>query len=364
MSIGIRAPGMYIQGVGELSKLGFHARKLGERFFVLCTNTTWDRLGAVVEESLRSMDKDSVFWDFGGLCTWDEVERVRAAYEASGCDVLVGMGGGRVIDTVKAVSDRLGGCPVAAIPTVASTAAPCSDVSVLYDDSGVGVRVQLTRSHTDLVLVDTEVIARSPARFLAAGMGVALSTWFETRAFRGSGAHNQEQLSCSHAVFHMTRLTYQLLLQDGIPALRAVEHNECDQHLENVLEACFYLTGVSVASGGLAAAHAISDGLARLPGAERMFYGERVAFGVLVQLVLEDTSKEQWEEVFAFCKAVGLPTNLMELGVEQLDPAALLQVGEIACEAGRTMDNLRPGVTPEEVRRAILRVDEIGRRYG
>lgn len=362
MSIGIKAPGKYAQGPGELSKLGLNAKKLGEKFFILCSEGTRGRIGSVLEESLKSVEKTCVFCAFSGECSKAEISRVMEEFERTGCDVMVGAGGGKVIDTAKAAAENLGGKPVVIIPTVASNDAPCSGVAVIYNEEGVVIKALLTRRNPDLVLVDTDVIAKAPARLLTAGMGDALATWFETRACKRSGAKSMARGLCSNTAYMMSRLCYDLLLQHGEAALEAVKRGESDEHLESVVEANIYLSGIGFESGGLAAAHAINDGFAQVPAAHGMYHGEKVAYGLLCQLLLEDAPKSEFDEVLRFCKAVGLPTTLAELGITEVHEEELRRAAEAACVPTQSTKNVRADITPEEVYHAILRVDELGRQ--
>ena len=362
MSIGIKAPGKYTQGAGELSKLGMNVKKMGNKFFILCSANTRKRIGTVMEESLRSVEKEYVFCDFNGECSKAEISRVMEEFEKAGCDVMVGAGGGKVIDTAKASAENLGGKPVVIIPTVASNDAPCSGVAVIYNEAGVVVKALLTKHNPDLVLVDTDVIAHAPARLLTAGMGDALATWFETRACKRSGAKSMARGLCSNTAYMMSRLCYDLLIQDGVAALEAVKRQESDQHLENVVEASIYLSGIGFESGGLAAAHAINDGFAYVPAAHGMYHGEKVAYGLLCQLLLEKAPQEEWDEVFGFCKAVGLPTKLADLGIAEVKEEEIRKVAEEACVPTQSTKNVRADITPDEVYAAVMKVDELGRK--
>ena len=362
MSIGIKAPCRYVQGNGELSKLGLNVKKMGNKFFILCSANTRRRIGEVVEESLKSVEKEYVFCAHGGQCTKAEISRVMEEFQASGCDVMIGAGGGTVIDTAKAAAENLGGKPIVIIPTVASNDAPCSGVAVIYNEEGVVIKALLTKKNPDLVLVDTSVIAKAPARLLVAGMGDALATWFETRACKRSGAKSMARGVCSNSAYMMSRLCYDILLKDGVGALEAVKRQESDQHLENVVEASIYLSGLGFESGGLAAAHAVNDGFAYVPAAHGMYHGEKVAFGVLVQLLLENAPQEEWDEVVAFSKSVGLPTKLADLGVTEVKEEEIRKVAEAACVPTQSTKNVRADITPDEVYNAIMKVDELGRQ--
>lgn len=362
MSIGIKAPAKYSQGKGELSKLGLNAKKLGNKFFILCSANTRKRIGAEMEASLQAAEKEFVYCEFGGECSKAEINWAMESFEKTGCDVVVGAGGGKVIDTAKAVAENLGGKPVVIIPTVASNDSPCSGVAVIYNEQGVVIKALLTRRNPDLVLVDTDVIAHAPARLLVAGMGDALATWFETRACKRSGAKNMARGLCSNTAYMMSRLCYDLLLQDGVAALEAVKRGEADAHLENVVEASIYLSGIGFESGGLAAAHAINDGFAYVPAAHGMYHGEKVAYGLLCQLLLEKAPQNEWDEVFGFCKAVGLPTKLADLGITEVKEEEIRKVAEAACVPTQSTKNVSADITPDDVYAAIMKVDELGRQ--
>lgn len=358
----IKSPAKYIQGKGELANIGKHTSKLGTKFFVICSENTKKRIGSILEESFRAAEHEVVFCGFNGECSKEEIFRIMEIVKASGCDMIVGAGGGKVIDTAKAVSANLD-MPVVIIPTVASNDAPCSGVAVIYNDAGVVIKALFTKRNPDLVLVDTDVIAQAPVRLLIAGIGDALATWFEARAVQASGAKTMARGKCSNTALMMARLCYDLLLENGVEAVKAVQEKTANQALENVVEASIYLSGVGFESGGLAAAHAINDGFAYEPQCHGCYHGEKVAFGTLVQLVLEKADDKQMEEVLSFMKGVGLPMTLAQLGVKEINHENLHKVAEAACVPTQSTKNLSPDITPEDVYQAILKADEIGRAY-
>ena len=272
------------------------------------------------------------------------------------------MGGGKALDTAKAVAENLG-LPCVIIPTVASNDAPCSGVAVLYNDAGVVIKAVLMRRNPDLVLVDTGIIANAPRRLFAAGLGDALSTWFEARACKNSGARTMARGNVSNTGLMMARLCYDLLMEKGRDALAAVERHEVTPALEDVVEATIYLSGLGFENGGLAAAHAVNDGFAQEPQAHGMYHGEKVAFGTLVQLVLEKAPQEELEQVLAFLRDTGLPLTLAQLGVKEIVPETLKKVAEAAVVPTQSTKNLRADITAQEVYDAILEADRIGRDY-
>ena len=316
-----------------------------------------------MEASLAEQEKEVVFTTFHGEATKDEVFAKMDACKDNGCDVVVGMGGGKALDTAKAVAENLG-LPCVIIPTVASNdAALLRRGRALQRRRGVVIKAVLMRRNPDLVLVDTGIIANAPRRLFAAGLGDALSTWFEARACKNGGTSTMARGNVSNTGLMMARLCYDLLMEKGRDTLAAVERHEVTPALEDVVEATIYLSGLGFENGGLAAAHAVNDGFAQEPQAHGMYHGEKVAFGTLVQLVLEKAPQEELEQVLAFLRDTGLPLTLAQLGVKEIVPETLKKVAEAAVVPTQSTKNLRADITAQEVYDAILEADRIGRDY-
>ncbi|MGL4603581.1 MAG: glycerol dehydrogenase, partial [Iodobacter sp.] len=212
----------------------------------------------------------------------------------------------------------------------------------------------------EIVLVDSDIVAKAPARLLVAGMGDALATYFEARATARSGHLAMAGGMPTQAALALAKLCYQTLLQDGLKAKIAVENKVATPAVENIIEANTYLSGVGFESGGLAAAHAVHNGLTLLSECHHLFHGEKVAFGTLVQLALENAPLEEINEVLAFCRSVGLPTCLADMGAGQVSHQALMEVAKAACAPGETIHNMPFNITAELVYGAILVADRLG----
>ena len=166
-----------------------------------------------------------------------------------------------------------------------------------------------------------------------------------------------------YAAMALARLCYDTLMADGRKAAVAAKAGACTKALENIVEANTYLSGIGFESGGLAGAHAIHNGLTAIPETHAFYHGEKVAFGTLVQLVLEDEHFGQIQEVVRFCTDVGLPTTLADLGIAEIKPEQIHAVAELACAPSDTLGNMPFAVTPDAVYDAILGADAIGRKY-
>ncbi len=362
MSKIFNSPSKYIQGPDELARLGGYVAPLGKRALVINTATGVKRVGNKVEASFEGSEAQAVYEDFNGECSEGEVNRLVEVARAKGCDVVVGIGGGKTLDTAKAVAYFLGSA-VVVCPTIASSDAPCSALSVLYTDDGQFDRYLFLPANPNIVLMDTTVIAASPVRLTVSGMGDALATYFEAQA-----THDADGGTCAGgkgglAALSLARLCYDTLMADGVKAKVALERGALTQAVENVIEANTLLSGIGFESSGLAAAHAIHNGLTLLPECHGMYHGEKVAFGTLAQLVLANASTEQLEEVLGFCIEVGLPVTLGELGVADVTREKAMVVAEAACAPTDTMGNMPFEVTPDMVADAILAADALGHYY-
>ena len=299
---------------------------------------------------------------FGGECSIAEIERLKAEARRQQAKVMVGAGGGKTIDTARAVAADLN-LPVVSCPTVASSDAPCSALSIVYTDEGVFREIRLFRRNPDLVLVDTQVIAQSPARLLVAGMGDALSTWFEAKTCVEGHVRNMRGGASTRSALALAHLCYRTLLEDGVDALAALRAKSVTAGLERLIEANTLLSGLGFESSGLAAAHAVHNGLTAVPETRPYLHGEKVAFGVLVQLVLEGQPHSIIDEVLAFSTSVGLPVTLAEIGLDLMTSDMLNRIATRSTAQGETIHNEPFEVYPEMVADAIKAADAIGRDW-
>jgi glycerol dehydrogenase len=299
------------------------------------------------------------FETFSGECTRISATQLSEKAREFQADVIAGVGGGRVIDTAKAASCELDSALVI-IPTVASNDAPCSALSVQYKENHMLDRFLILKRNPDVVLVDSKVIAEAPTRFLVAGMGDALATWFEALTCTKSGANNLPGGVSTSAALKLARLSYDTLMEYGASAKIAVDQNAVTPAVENVIEANILLSGLGFESSGLAAAHGIHEGIHTLDGTEGYLHGEMVAFGTIVQLVMENYPKSEIDKVIDFCNAVGLPVALKQLGVTDTSQGNLMKAAEVACMEGLTTHNSYFEINPEMVLGAILGANALG----
>ena len=352
-------PGRYMQGFRATGRLENELLNFGKVGLCIMAPSAMKMLSGRIRQQTAGLRL--ICEKFNRECCDREIERLANLGQECQAQFVVAVGGGKTIDTGKIVADRLG-VSVAVVPTIASTDAPCSACAVVYSEEGVVVRVEYQKKNPDLVLVDSEIIANAPERFLIAGMGDALATWFEAESCRKTKAKNEAGESGSLTAYALARLCYDTLLEYGVAALVSCKANAVTPALEHVIEANILLSGLGFESGGIAAAHSIHNGLTALPGTHNYYHGEKVALGVLASLFMSGKSKALIDEVYSFCESVGLPTTLAGLGLTGVSPDELKKVAARACIEGESIHHEGGDITPQMVFHALLAADGEGRR--
>lgn len=357
------SPRCYVQGSGIISELGTYVADLGDKAFVIADDVVWGLVGSKVEAALgphvpfqRQM--------FNGEASASEIDRLAAIARTAGATVIVGIGGGKTLDTAKAVADELVR-PVAIVPTIASTDAPCSALSVIYTDAGIFETYRFYKKNPDLVLVDTWICAQAPVRLFASGIADGLATYVEALAVKRSNATTMVGGKPTIAAMAIAEACERTLLNFGHSAYLAVKDHVVTPSVEAVVEASTLLSGLGFENGGLAAAHAIHNGFTALHGdIHKLTHGEKVAYGTLVHLILEQRPEEEVARFIRFYRSIAMPTRLAELHLEGVTRDDLIKVGTVANNPNDTLRNLRSDFAEVEIAEAILAVDSFSRSIG
>ena len=364
MSRMLLSPGKYVQGAGAIKEIGLHTSRIGTCALVIGGKTALTLCGPDIAASLSEQGIPCHQEFFQGVSSQLEIRRLQGIATANRVDIIIALGGGASIDAGKAVSHEMK-LPVIIVPTVVSTDAPCSALSVIYTEAGVFERYLFLRKNPDCVLVDTALVAQSPAKFMVAGMGDALATFWESDTCFRSGMPNPLTGGAlpTLATRALARLCYETLLESGLQAKLAVEKNSVTPAVEAIVEANTLLSGLSSENGGHAGAHSIHNGLTTLSSTRNKLHGEKVAFGVLAQLVLEGRPASAIKEVQDFCFSVGLPLCLEDLDIVNPAPEDIRQVAAAAVAEGETIHSTWFPVSAEMVEAAIWTADALGTRY-
>lgn len=338
------SPGHYCQGPGILEKIGEKTKSYGKCCLVIADDFVAGFARGPIEQSLDNSSVQSDFESFSGECSLAEISRLVDKATQANVEVIIAVGGGKTLDTGKAVAHTLHAACII-VPTIASTDAPTSSLVVIYSEDHVHESVLFLPRNPDLVLVDTEIIAAAPARFLVAGMGDAIATKYEAEACFRSGAKNFQGSTCTLTALALADLCHSILIEHGHAANLAARQNILTPSMEKVIEANILLSGLGFENGGETIAHAFSGSMGLITASNSSFHGEKVAVGLLVQLLMEDRPLKEIGELLHFYRTVGLPVNLS--GIGWIDPTEdeLEKVASRMCREGSIAHNMAIEVT-------------------
>lgn len=354
------SPGKYIQGKDTLKNLGVYAKQFGQKPFILVSQGGMNRIGDMLLESCKAEGLDANIAIFAGESTRNEVLRLAEMIESYGSDLVIGVGGGKVTDTSKMAACEKN-LPVIVCPTIAATDGPTAGRAVLYSEEGVSLKTLQLPASPNVVLVDTEIIAKAPARLLVSGMGDALATYFETSTCVLTHSAVPNGGLSTLAGRALAKACFDTLMSDGIQAAQDMQEHICSEAVEHIIETNTLLSGLGFESGGLGAAHAINKGLTHLRECDALYHGENVAYGTLAQILMEKQDPALIDQVFTFCAKVGLPVCFADLGIEGIEDEKLWIVAEVAADPKGHTKNEPMKVTKEMVYNALKEVDVKGR---
>ncbi len=359
MSSSIRtviSPGRYVQGKGAISQLGKYLVALGSAPLIVADDLVWGFVGHEVEASLTAAGLPVRRETFNGVPSAVEVDRLVQVIKDSKSDIAVAVGGGSTIDAVKAAG-FLAGIRWANCPTVASTDAPCSALAVIYTETGEFEEYRFFPRNPDLVLVDSQIVANAPVSLLIAGVGDALATWLEARATSRSNSTTMAGGLPTLTGTALAKLSWDVLWDNALPAIDAVRDHQVTPAVEKVIEANTLLSGLGFESGGLAAAHAIHNGLTAVGATHGLAHGQKVNIGSITQLVLEGAPTSDIRDFIEFTTRVGLPTTLTEVGLRADDVESLTTIADAATVPGETIHSMPFDVSSADVASALATIE-------
>lgn len=354
-------PGRYVQGAGALDETGKFVAPLGKKALVVWDSVVYDLIFDRIRTSLNNNGVDLVSFVFSGECSKNQRQLGIDKANEVHAEVIVGAGGGKAIDLAKAIAYNVG-AKMVSLPTIASNDAPTSSCTVYYTDEGVLDGYDVWTRNPDMVLVDTEIIAGAPVRWLVSGIGDALATWFEAEAaFKGRRPAFAGGIPTMTAM-NVAHLCYETLMDYGLEAKMDAENHVVTPALEKVIEANTLLSGLGWESGGLATAHTLGNGLTILECTHPYSHGEKVAFGLTTQLCLDDdVDPEERLEVIDYMIEMGLPVTFAEIGMDKCSHEELMAAAKTLTEPGNFIHNHVFPVTAYDLYSAMVKADALGR---
>ena len=359
--IAIQAPQTYLNRDGVIRSVGDYAAPYASTILIITSPQAWKTTADAVERSLNEHGLRYQVEFLPGDCTKPAIEALTAQARAFGAELMLGIGGGRVLDVAKAIGDILGQLPVIAVPTIAATCAAWSPISVIYSESGAhNGPFPLTRLPV-WVLVDSEIIAHSPSRYLKAGIVDALAKWYEFQPYL---RHGDDGLALALKA-QAAKLAVETFNTYGEQAIADNEQGLVTPALRRVIDAVIALAGVANSMKDevprIGVAHAIHNSMTRLPELHDWLHGEKVGFGLAVQAFLEHDSDADREELFTQLRRYGSPITLSALGLNER-PQLVENIAQHVKIAPKIAARLPFATDAERIQQALWRTQTLETR--
>ena len=344
------APARVLRGENCLADSGSEIAALGTRPLIVGGTQT-----LAVVRGLNTLSELTIQTaNYAPDCAESSLTRLKDAVEQHRADVIIGVGGGKALDLSKllAYQCRL---PVITIPTSGATCAAWTALSNVYSEAGAFQYDVALHRCPDLLILDYSLIRTAPQRTLVAGIGDAIAKWYEASVSSGDSS-----ATLLISAVQQARVLRDILLQKSAIALK----NPDSDAWREVVDATVLLAGVIGGIGGAecrtVAAHAVHNGLTHLTEAHDLLHGEKVAYGILVQLRLEEMvqgnqlAASARKQLLRFYREIGLPRSLEDLGLGDISLAQLRRVTAIATQPQSDIHRLPFAVSTEQLAAAMV----------
>ncbi|MCM3550215.1 glycerol dehydrogenase [Niallia circulans] len=298
---------------------------------------------------------EATYWQYNGICSQNQMDQLATVVRSGKYDAIVGVGGGKLLDLVKGGAYQTKR-PYVLVPTLASNCAPWTPLAAVYTDEGTYTHYDVYPENASLLLLEPRLLLTAPKELFVAGIGDTLAKWYEADVQLGS---MDEKSPALEVAYYTAKLCRDILLDKSDEALHAFDIGEVSTAFCKVAETIIMLGGMVGGFGDqygrIAGAHSIHNGLTVLAETHDILHGDKVAYGILVQLALE----EKWHEIEAlrpFYEKVGLPYSLTQLGISL--QADLRSVAEKATVAEESIHVMPFPVSADAVLSAVKKLEE------
>ncbi|RSK55471.1 iron-containing alcohol dehydrogenase family protein [Bacillus canaveralius] len=356
------APMQYECGQGALEKLPIYLQALEiERVTVLHGKTA---LQAAQPFLTNAKTENWEFIELTGPCTEGMTDRLASELQGKS-DAIIGIGGGTILDIAKAVGYKAK-LKTVVIPTVASTCAAWTPLSVFYNQAGEFSHYSIFPTATALVLIEPEIIAKGPVAYLRAGIGDTLAKFYEAEALLESFFQNESLPVAVQVGREAAELCKQILLKDGREAIQSCENQLVTAEIIRVIEANILAGGMVGGFAGkygrVAGAHSVHNGLTAVKETHAFLHGEKVAYGILVQLAIECNWKEI-EQIIPFYVETKLPYRLKEFSIDPENKQVLAFIIGKALRESESIHLMKQTVSEQSLLEAILGLEKFAEDF-
>lgn len=359
----LQVPGNYENGYGVINKAGVYISEFASKVLIVGGNTA---LNVIKQELVESLADKNIHYEvitYSGYPTQKKAKELAEKVKMEGIEGILGVGGGKVMDLVKAAG-FYAEVPVVTIPTIAATCAAWSGLSVLYTDKGEQDIYLYIKEFPKLVIADKEILKNEPIRYLNAGVADTIVKWYEIypdiRNHPGNFPLRLQLKICELALEYLKTDYVQAYLKGS---LFKPENKEI---VENAIDSIIMLAGLagsikgSIPYGGLA--HPFYNASTFIEETHQMLHGEKVILGLLVQLTLEKRKNEEIAEFISWMQVLHLPTSLEDIGLGSKDKDKVVEIARRMKTAVGNYSGLDFEISDSDIEAAILAVDARGKK--
>lgn len=291
----IKTPDIYVSEPEVIKIAGDYISKYTKTPLIVGGKKAVDTVWEDLKESLNKNGIDTSNLEvFEGYPSESKIQKYKDQAKKINADAFIAIGGGRVLDTVKAASDLLD-LPCITIPTVPATCAAWAGLTIQYDDEGAFIKARPLKHSPVLVIADTKVLLMAPRRYIFSGVVDTFAKFYEIRS---SLEHATDSINLNIA-FHASKLAFELLENNVFKALDESEKGIFGQAAKDVVDSIIYIAGFAgsfqTTAGYYSFAHPFYHISSRFRNTRHKLHGEKVAYGILTQLYLEKKSREENE---------------------------------------------------------------------
>lgn len=325
------SPAQVMRGQGAIKEAGSAIAQLGQTPLIIGGEHTLKLIQPLLEPIFEHYQLTATTASYSPDSCEKSQQELQTVASDRQADLIIGVGGGKALDMAKLVAYKAD-LPMVTIPTSAATCAAWTALSNIYTEEGAFQYDIPLPYPPNLLILDYDLIATAPKRTLIAGIGDALAKWYEASVSSGDAT-----ATLTISAVQQARILRDILLQKSKVAL----DNPQGEVWQEIVDAVVLLPGVIGGLGGAncrtVAAHAVHNGLTHLRETHDLLHGEKVAYGILVQLRLEEMVQNNKlaasarQQLLEFYAEIGLPKSLEDLGLENVTLAQLQKVATIAC---------------------------------
>lgn len=287
-------------------------------------------------------------------------ENARAlAEQAAEADVIIAVGGGKVCDTAKMTAHELG-CDIITVPTVAATCAPTSAVVANYHPNHTFKDIGYMTRMPYACVVDLDLLVMSPVEYYIGGICDTLVKWYEADSI---ARHIQGEMDVNVSLgLAAAKITQQVLLKDTQEALHSIQTKTVTPAFKRVIDTIFNVSAAVGSFAGeygrIAGAHAVHNALSLFHETHDIQHGVKVAYGLLVQLVVTRDIEEA-TRLIKFYDEQGFIYSWKQLHIAEPIETAAIKMAQFAASDKESFRLAVPNITPEMIVEAVYQLETL-----